>query len=200
MKAKVINAFGDSSLFTMVNIPKPEIKPGHLLVKVQATSVNPIDCKVRSGVVAAMSPKFPAILHGDVAGTVEKVGEGVSEFKAGDEIYGCAGGFLDLDGALAEFMVVDAKLIELNEDHPVHPYLLSSIGTAASKDPAALQERLVNSRIALLLMLEAWAKIESDIRGLNPTEHRLIQRLREDWGRSLDLFVQKFNESNDAAP
>ena len=111
MKAKVINAFGDSSLFTMVNIPKPEIKPGHLLVKVQATSVNPIDCKVRSGVVAAMSPKFPAILHGDVAGTVEKVGEGVSEFKAGDEIYGCAGGFLDLDGALAEFMVVDAKLI-----------------------------------------------------------------------------------------
>jgi hypothetical protein len=49
-------------------------------------------------------------------------------------------------------------------------------------------------------MLEAWAKIESDIRGLNPTEHRLIQRLREDWGRSLDLFVQKFNESNDAAP
>ena len=96
--------------------------------------------------------------------------------------------------------VVDAKLIELNEDHPVHPYLLSSIGTAASKDPAALQERLVNSRIALLLMLEAWAKIESDVRGLNPTEHRLIQRLREDWGRSLDLFVQKFNESNDAAP
>jgi NADPH2:quinone reductase len=111
MKAYVIHSFGAPSVFTKVDIPIPEVKPGHLLIKVYATSVNPIDCKVRSGAVALISPEFPAILHGDVAGVVEAVGEGVTQFKKGDEIYGCAGGFRGLGGALAEFMLVDAKLI-----------------------------------------------------------------------------------------
>jgi len=47
----------------------------------------------------------------DFAGTVEAVGEGVTEFSVGDEVYGCAGGLADLKGALAEYMVVDTKLI-----------------------------------------------------------------------------------------
>lgn len=111
MKAQVIKSFGDPSVFTMVDVPIPEIKPGHLLIKVHATSVNPIDYKIRSGAVAAIAPAFPAILHGDVAGIVEAVGEGVTQFKKGDEIYGCAGGVRGLGGALAEFMLVDAKLI-----------------------------------------------------------------------------------------
>ncbi len=111
MKAQIIHSFGDSSVFTMVDIPIPETKPGHVLIKVHATSVNPIDCKVRSGAVKAIAPEFPAILHGDVAGVVESVGKGVTQFKEGDEVYGCAGGFRGLGGALAEFMLVDEKLI-----------------------------------------------------------------------------------------
>lgn len=111
MKAQIINSFGKPTVFTLMDVPVPEIKPGHVLIKVHATSVNPIDCKVRSGAVAAIAPEFPAILHGDVAGTVEIVGEDVSQFKKGDEVYGCAGGFRGLGGALAEFMSVDAKLI-----------------------------------------------------------------------------------------
>ena len=111
MKAQVINQFGDPSVFAMTNIPMPAVKPGNLLIKVYATSVNQIDCKVRSGAVSAISPEFPAVLHGDVAGVVEAVGEGVTQFKKGDEIYGCAGGFRGLGGALAEFMLADAKLI-----------------------------------------------------------------------------------------
>ena len=81
MKAQVINSFGKSSVFTMVDMPIPEIKAGHLLIKVHATSVNPIDCKVRSGDVSAIAPLFPAILHGDVAGTVEAVGDGVADHR-----------------------------------------------------------------------------------------------------------------------
>lgn len=111
VKAQIINAFGDSSNFTLVDIPIPKIKPGHLLIKVHATSVNPIDCKVRGGFVPDIAPELPAILHGDVSGVVEGVGEGVLNFKKGDEIYGCAGGFHGLGGALAEFMLVDSKLI-----------------------------------------------------------------------------------------
>jgi alcohol dehydrogenase len=47
----------------------------------------------------------------DFAGTVEAVGEGVTEFAPGDEVYGCAGGLADLQGTLAEYMLADAKLI-----------------------------------------------------------------------------------------
>lgn len=111
MKAQAINAFGDPSVFTMMDLPIPEVKPGHVLIKIHATSVNPIDCKVRSGAVSAIAPEFPAILHGDIAGIVESVGEGITHFKKGDEIYGCAGGFRGLGGALAEYIVADAKLI-----------------------------------------------------------------------------------------
>lgn len=93
--------------------------------------------------------------------------------------------------------VVDAKIIELNEDHPVHPYLLSSINISTDKDMESLSKRLKDTRIALLLMLEAWAKTESEARSLNQDEQRLIQRFREDWGRSLETFVRKFNESHE---
>ena len=41
--------------------PRPEIKPGHVLVKVCATSVNPLDCKLRAGVFPDLVPNFPMI-------------------------------------------------------------------------------------------------------------------------------------------
>jgi len=111
MKAQIINAFGDPSVFNLTELPIPQLTPGHVLIKVQATSVNPIDCKVRSGAVPAIAPEFPAILHGDVCGVIEEVGDGIIDFKKGDEVYGCAGGFRGLGGALAEFILADAKLI-----------------------------------------------------------------------------------------
>jgi NADPH2:quinone reductase len=111
MKAQVIKKFGDPSVFEVADVQKPEVIPGHVLIQVKATSVNPIDTKVRGGVVAAVAPEFPAILHGDVAGEVTEVGEGVTEFKAGDEVYGCAGGFKGTGGALSEYMLADAQLL-----------------------------------------------------------------------------------------
>ncbi len=111
MQAQAIFEFGDPSVFRLINIPIPALKPGHVLIKVHATSVNQIDCKIRSGAVKNIAPDFPAVLQGDVAGTIEAVGPNVSNFNVGDEVYGCAGGFLDLSGALAEFMLADALLI-----------------------------------------------------------------------------------------
>lgn len=111
MKAQTIKKFGDPSVFELAELPKPELKPGHALIKVCATSANRIDCKIRSGAVPAISPDFPAVLHGDVAGIVEAVADDVQDFKVGDEVYGCAGGLKGSGGALAEFMPVDAKLI-----------------------------------------------------------------------------------------
>ncbi|MFC5541649.1 MAG: zinc-dependent alcohol dehydrogenase family protein [Bacilli bacterium] len=112
MKAQVIQSFGNPSVFQIQDIPTPEVIPGHVLIEVKATSVNPIDTKVRSGFVSAVAPEFPAVLHGDVAGIVRAVGEGVSKFKVGDEVYGCAGGFKGTaGGALAEYMLADADLL-----------------------------------------------------------------------------------------
>lgn len=56
-----------------------------------------------------LSPPAPAILGMDFAGTVEAVGEGVSAYSAGDEVYGCAGGLADLQGTLAEYIVATRR-------------------------------------------------------------------------------------------
>jgi len=111
MKAQLIRKFGDVSVFELSEVSKPELKPGHVLIQVCASSVNPIDCKIRSGAVAAIAPDFPAILHGDVSGTIVETSSDVTNFKVGDEVYGCAGGLKGASGALAEFMLADAKLI-----------------------------------------------------------------------------------------
>lgn len=112
MKSQTIQSFGKPSVFQYEEISKPELKPGHVLIQVKATSVNPIDTKVRAGLVPSVAPEFPAVLHGDVAGLVCAVGEGVTEFKIGDEVFGCAGGFRETSGgALAEFMLADADLL-----------------------------------------------------------------------------------------
>lgn len=125
MKAQQITKFGDPSVFELVDIAKPSLKPGHVLIKVAATSINQIDCKIRSGAVSAIAPDFPAILQGDVAGTVVAIATDVTNFKVGDEVYGCAGGVKNSGGALAEFMLADAKLIALK------PKSLSPLEAAA---------------------------------------------------------------------
>lgn len=111
MKAWVIRDFGGPEVFEEAEIDKPAILPNHILVKVHATSVNPIDIKIRSGLVKAIAAPFPAVLHSDFSGIVEEVGEGVTTFSAGDEVYGCSGGMKGVyGGALAEYLLVDANL------------------------------------------------------------------------------------------
>lgn len=113
MKAMILNEYGDGAAFQSVEMAKPEVKPGHVLLRVAATSVNTVDTMIRAmgSDLAPISPALPAVLGMDFAGTIEAVGEGVEGFAAGDEIYGCAGGLADLQGALAEFMLADARLI-----------------------------------------------------------------------------------------
>lgn len=112
MKAMVIRAYGSSEPFVLTEIEKPEVKAGHLLIKVAATSVNTVDTMIRQmGEELALAPPLPAVLGMDFAGTVAAVGEGVTGFSVGDEVYGCAGGLADLPGALAEYMLADANLV-----------------------------------------------------------------------------------------
>lgn len=106
MRAMVLEQFGDVANFRLAEVPAPEVVPGRVLVRVKATSVNPVDCKIRR-LAPDFAPKLPAVLGMDVAGVVEAVGKGVSEFKPGGEVYGCAGGLKSIPGALAELMLAD---------------------------------------------------------------------------------------------
>tara|TARA_R110002167_G_scaffold5229_4_gene24457 strand:+ start:2606 stop:3595 length:990 start_codon:yes stop_codon:yes gene_type:complete len=112
MKAMIIKSFGGSDVFELADIAKPEIKAGHVLVNIAASSVNTVDTMIRLvGEELPLAPPLPAVLGMDFAGTVEAVGEGVTQFVVGDEVYGCAGGLADLPGTLAEYIVADVNLI-----------------------------------------------------------------------------------------
>lgn len=111
MKAMVIDRFGAPEVFHEAELQRPRVKTGYLLVKVHASSVNPIETKIRSGLVPAIAPVFPAVLNGDFSGVVVEVGDGAADFKVGDQVFGCAGGAIGETGALAEYMLVDSKLI-----------------------------------------------------------------------------------------
>ncbi len=112
MKAMVIQGKGSTDVFKQVDKPVPKIKKGHILVQVKATSVNPLDTMLRS-VETPWSANLPDILHGDVAGIVVEVSKSESRFNLGDEVYGCAGGIAGIDGALAEYILVDEDLMAL---------------------------------------------------------------------------------------
>lgn len=113
MKAMILNEYGENAQFQLTELPKPSVKPGHVVVKVAATSVNTVDTMIRQlgQENLPISPDLPAVLGMDFAGTVEAVGEGVTNFAPEDEIYGCAGGLAGLQGTLAEYMLADARLI-----------------------------------------------------------------------------------------
>lgn len=107
-------------------MPRPEVRAGYVLIRVAASSVNPHDCNVRKGAApSTIVPAFPAILHGDVAGIIEDVGEGVTAFHRGDEVYACAGGVKGTSGVLADYMLADADLVALK------PKSLSMVQAAA---------------------------------------------------------------------
>ncbi|MBS7254797.1 zinc-dependent alcohol dehydrogenase family protein [Flavobacterium branchiicola] len=109
MKALFTNTY--ESDFVTTETEKPTPKKGEVLVKIHASGVNPIDNKIRLGLSPYASPVLPAILGTDLAGVIEEIGEGITDFTIGDEVYGLAGGVLGLQGTLAEYTAVDASLL-----------------------------------------------------------------------------------------
>jgi len=88
MKAFAIDRYGGPDLLTLRDLPEPEPGPGDLLVEVHAASVNPVDFKIRSGGVKVLvKDRFPLVLGCDCSGVVLRVGEGVTKFAPGDEVF-----------------------------------------------------------------------------------------------------------------
>jgi NADPH:quinone reductase len=90
-----------------LDVPTPAPGPGEVLVRVHATSVNPVDQLVRSGFFrAAQEYRFPAVFGRDVAGVVAQVGPGVTRYREGDRVYGFVKREHIGDGTFAEYVVV----------------------------------------------------------------------------------------------
>lgn len=96
----------DPSAFAEATMPVPAPRPHDLLVEVRAVSVNPVDTKVRAGLRDADPPR---VLGFDAAGTVVGIGDEVSRFAVGDEVY--YAGSIDRPGTNAEFHLVDERIV-----------------------------------------------------------------------------------------
>jgi len=110
MQAQVIRSFGGPEVFESAELAQPIAGAGQVLVRVVASSVNPVDTKIRRK-GPATAPALPAVLGADVAGIVAAVGDGVDAFAPGDAVYGTVGGVRGLQGTLAEFVAADARLL-----------------------------------------------------------------------------------------
>src|SRR6266542_5756354 len=105
MRAMVIHGHGGPEVLQLEERPEPPLRERDVLVQVHATSVNPVDTKVRSA--SSTQRKYPLILGYDVSGVVVRCGAGVTEWKPGDEIIAAPNLFRD--GANAEYVAIDAR-------------------------------------------------------------------------------------------
>lgn len=112
MKAIVIHEFGGRDKLTLAEIPTPEPGDGEVLIKVKAAGVNPVDWKIREGMLAKRLPhRFPLIPGWDAAGIVAATGRGVGVLLPGDEVCAYCRKPLIQYGTYAEFVAVPEQSV-----------------------------------------------------------------------------------------
>jgi NADPH2:quinone reductase len=109
MQAMILNSFGGPESFVLSEVPQPVPHAGQVLVRVHATSINPLDYQVRRGDYRDLVP-LPAITGHDVSGVVEGVGPGVTTFAPGDEVWYTPQIFAG-QGSYAEYHVANDNII-----------------------------------------------------------------------------------------
>jgi NADPH:quinone reductase-like Zn-dependent oxidoreductase len=116
MKAVFIEQFGGPEVLKYGDLPDPVAAPGEVVIDVAAASVNGADWKVRVG--QYKQSKFPLPLGRDFSGVVSAIGEGVSDLKVGDAVFGvCEAG---QEGAYAEKIAVKADIVAKKPDTLFH--------------------------------------------------------------------------------
>jgi NADPH2:quinone reductase len=111
MHAAILDIHG--AAFRVGDISLPEPAQGEVRVRIAASGVNPLDTKIHLGEAAHARHPLPSILGLDLAGTIDAVGDGVTRFRRGDQVYGMTGGVGGIQGSLAEYAVVDADLLAI---------------------------------------------------------------------------------------
>lgn len=117
MKAAVIRAYG--TLIEIADVPQPALLADSVLIEVHAASVNPVDGFVQAGYLREMMPiTFPFTMGFDLSGVVVKVGDQVSKFKPGDEVYSRPNGMQA--GTIAEYAVIKAEELAIKPANISH--------------------------------------------------------------------------------
>ncbi|PRD44112.1 zinc-dependent alcohol dehydrogenase family protein [Sphingobacterium haloxyli] len=118
MKAAVLNEFGSVEKFELLDVPTPKPGVDEVLVKVMATSVNPLDYQVRRGDYKN-ELQLPVVTGHDVSGVIVEVGTGVKNFKVGDEVYYTPEIF-NGNGSYAEYHVAKESIIGIKPKNVSH--------------------------------------------------------------------------------
>ena len=112
MKAIRIHEFGGPEVLRLDDVEMPEYGPSDVLIRVVSASVNPIDCKIRSGPMkGALRRPPPVVIGWDAAGIVESVGAAVTRLKPGDAVYTYPE--FSRGGTYAEYVAVDESQVAL---------------------------------------------------------------------------------------
>jgi NADPH:quinone reductase-like Zn-dependent oxidoreductase len=110
MRAIVIDQYGDKDVLNEREVEQPDIGDNQVLISNRATSINPIDWKVREGYLKDMLPfEFPIILGWDAAGVIARKGKNVEGFEIGDRVF--ARPDTTNRGTYAEYVAVDEHLL-----------------------------------------------------------------------------------------
>lgn len=119
MKAVRIHNYGNSDVLEIEDIPVPDYADDDVLIKIHATSINPIDWKIREGYLKGMiNHTLPLTLGWDVSGVVTKIGNNVKRFKIGDEVYTRPA--IERNGSYAEYIAVKENIVDFKPKSITH--------------------------------------------------------------------------------
>lgn len=116
MKAVVLRKYGNANNLSYEEVERPSPKDDEILIKVRASAVNPVDWKIRDGLLGEMfGLKLPLILGCEIAGKIEDAGADVKKFKTGDEVFGYIS--LARNGGYAEFVIAkESEIVKKPQD------------------------------------------------------------------------------------
>jgi len=118
MKAVLLKGHGGPEMLQLGDAPEPVAGPGEIVVDVHAASINAADYKVRLGSGGYSNLKFPYILGRDFSGVVSALGDGVTDFKIGDAVFGVTD--QGIEGCYAEKLAIKAAIIAKKPDRLGH--------------------------------------------------------------------------------
>lgn len=108
MQAVLLNAVGDENQFQMGDLPIPQPRAGEVRIRIKAAAFNPVDFKIRMGLYGGGA--MPMVLGADCSGVIDALGEGVSQFAIGDEVYAMPFGPCS-NGSYAQFLSIPAPFV-----------------------------------------------------------------------------------------
>jgi NADPH:quinone reductase-like Zn-dependent oxidoreductase len=150
MRAYILESLDRSP--SIVEVPEPSVGDDEVLVRVHATSVNPIDQAIASGGVSDwMEYEFPVTLGRDLAGSVERVGSAVTRFRVGDPVFGYIAKPVAHDGSFAEYVVVPEDQFIVHRPEGVDAQQAGAFGLASVTAMMCLQATGVTAGDTVLI-------------------------------------------------